>query len=102
MSNSEHKAASMVVANELLDPDFQAYAFVTDGNGYTVDYSKLDTTQKGAFDKVFEEMGTLTPSSDEIALQAYNDKLGAVSPWLVSGWDQFVNKAAAGAEGAAA
>jgi ABC-type uncharacterized transport system YnjBCD substrate-binding protein len=81
--------------------DFQAYAFATDGNGYNVDYNKLDADQQTAFNKVFEEMGTLTPSAEEISLQAFNDKLGAVSPWLVSGWDQFVNNAAGTEEAAA-
>jgi len=97
MKNSENKEAAMVVVNEMLDPDFQAAAFATDGNGYTVDYNKLDSTQQATFDKVFEEMGTLTPTSEEIALQSYNDKLGNVTAWLASGWDQYVNKASGGA-----
>jgi ABC-type uncharacterized transport system YnjBCD substrate-binding protein len=93
MNNSQHKAAALVVANEMLDPDFQANAFLTDGNGYSVDYNKLGSEQKATFDKVFKEMGTLTPTADELAVQSYNDKLGNVTAWLASGWDQYVNKA---------
>ena len=42
-------------------------------------------------------MGTLTPTTEEIANQSYNDKLGNVTAWLASGWDQYVNKGAGAA-----
>ena len=98
MANSAHKPAAMAVANMLLDPDFQAFAFETDGNGYTVSYDLLDDAQKKTFDSMFEAMGTLTPTAEEIQLQSYVNKLGAVSAWLGSGWDQFVNTSGGAAE----
>ena len=92
-SNSAHKAAAMVVANEMLDPEQQAFAFETTGNGYNVEYELLDSAQKDAFDEVVAEMGTLSPSVDEIALRSYTDKFGTVATWLASGWAQYVGNA---------
>lgn len=93
MQNSKNKAASMVIANAMLDPDMQSSAFKTTGNGYNVSYDKLDSSQKEAFDAVFKEMGTLSPTATEIEQQSYTDKFGKVAKWISSGWDQKVNKA---------
>jgi ABC-type uncharacterized transport system YnjBCD substrate-binding protein len=93
MSNSVHKAGALVVANALLDPKLQAEAFVTTGNGYTVDYELLDAEQKAVFDDAIAAMGTLSPSTEDIAQRSYIDKYGTVVKWLTSGWDQYVNKA---------
>ncbi len=92
-ANSQHQAAAKVVCNLLLDPEWQAEAFEITGNGYTVSYDKLDSDQKAAFDDVFAAMGNLSPTQEEIELQAYVDDYGNVSSWIVSGWSQYVNNA---------
>jgi hypothetical protein len=71
----------------------QLKAFDINGNGYTVDYNKLESTQKAEFDNLIESMGSLTPSAEDIALKSYVDKYGLVVKWITSGWDQYVNKA---------
>jgi spermidine/putrescine-binding protein len=93
LSNAKAKAAAMVVANEMLDPSQQAIAFQTTGNGYNVDYGKLDAPQKKEFDDVISAMGTLSPSTEEIALQSYTDKFGVVAQWIPTGWVQKVQSA---------
>ena len=93
MSNAKAKAAAMVVANEMLDPSQQAMAFQTTGNGYNVAYDKLDASQKKEFDDVFAAMGTLSPSTDEIAERSYTDKFGKVAAWIPTGWAQKVQSA---------
>jgi hypothetical protein len=90
MSNAKAKAAAMVVCNEMLDPSQQAIAFQTTGNGYNVSYDKLDASQKKEFDDVFKAMGTLSPSTEEIAQQSYTDKFGKVASWIPTGWAQKV------------
>lgn len=92
-SASAKKAAALVVANAMLEPDKQVEAFKTTGNGYNVAYEKLSSQQQDAFDDAFDEMGTLTPTSDEIANQSYVDMFGKVASWISSGWDQHVNQA---------
>lgn len=93
-SNSTKKAAALVVANAMLDPEQQAYAFGLTGNGYNVSYDLLDADQQAAFDEVFDSFieGT-SPSVEEIALNSYSDLTGGVNSWLVTGWDQYVNRA---------
>ena len=44
-------------------------------------YDKLDDSQKKEFDDVFKAMGSLSPSTEEIAAQSYTDKFGKVA-WL--------------------
>ncbi|MBQ9002561.1 MAG: hypothetical protein IJ087_11980 [Eggerthellaceae bacterium] len=94
MSNAKAKAAAMVVANEMLDPSQQAIAFQTTGNGYNVDYDKLNSSQKKEFDDVIKAMGTLSPSTEEIAQQSYTDKFGVVAQWIPTGWAQRVQATA--------
>jgi ABC-type uncharacterized transport system YnjBCD substrate-binding protein len=93
MSNSVKKAAALVVCDALLDPLQQLEAFDINGNGYTVDYNKLESNQKAEFDNLIESMGSLTPSAEDIAMKSYVDKYGLVVKWITSGWDQYVNKA---------
>ncbi len=93
-NNSQNKAAALVVANAMIDPEQQALAFETTGNGYNVSYDKLESDQKTAFDDVFAGFidGT-SPSAEEIANCSYPDTTGKVNAWMVTGWDQKVNKA---------
>lgn len=90
MSNAKSKAAAMVVCNEMLDPSQQAIAFQTTGNGYNVSYDLLDSSQKKEFDDVIKAMGSLSPSTEEIAQQSYTDKFGKVAAWIPTGWAQKV------------
>ena len=90
MSNAKAKAAAMVVCNEMLDPSQQAIAFQTTGNGYNVSYDKLEDSQKKEFDDVIKAMGSLSPSTEEIAAQSYTDKFGKVAAWIPTGWAQKV------------
>lgn len=92
--NSTKKAAALVVANAMLDPELQAYAFDLTGNGYNVSMDKLTADQKAAFDEVFDGFleGT-SPSAEEIATCSYSDITGGVNAWIVTGWDQYVNRA---------
>lgn len=89
-SNALSKAGAMVVCNEMLDPSQQAIAFQTTGNGYNVAYDKLDASQQSEFDSVFEAMGSLSPSTEEISLRSYTDKFGVVAGWIPTGWAQNV------------
>lgn len=92
-SNSKHKAAALVVANEMLDPEQQLTAFTTTGNGYNVAYSKLDSSVQKKFDEAIKGMGTLTSTSDAIANNAYTDQFGPVAKWIASGWSTKVANA---------
>ncbi|MDR3308125.1 MAG: extracellular solute-binding protein [Coriobacteriales bacterium] len=91
--NSTKKAAALVVANAMLDPEQQARAFEMTGNGYNVSYDKLTSGQKAKFDEVFAGFieGT-SPSAEEIAQSSYSDITGGVNAWLVTGWDRRVNQ----------
>ena len=91
-NGSSKKAAALVIANAMLDPEQQAYAFETTGNGYNVSYDKLDSDQKKKFDEVFASFTAGTsPSAEEIAQRSYADITGKVNAWMVSGWSQKVN-----------
>lgn len=92
--NSKNKAAALVLANAMLDPEQQALAFQTTGNGYNVSYNKLSSDQQKTFDEVFNGFteGT-SPSAEEIEARSYADITGAVNAWVVTGWDKNVNKA---------
>jgi ABC-type uncharacterized transport system YnjBCD substrate-binding protein len=92
--NSTKKAAALVVANAMLDPERQAEAFALTGNGYNIDYDRLTADQKAAFDEIFDSFipGT-SPSVTEIAQCSYSDVTGAVNAWMTTGWDQYVNRA---------
>lgn len=89
--NSKNKAGALVVANEMLDPENQLYAFQTTGNGYNVSYDKLDSSMQGKFDAAVKDMGALTSSTEAIAKNSYTDKFGPVAKWIASGWAQKVN-----------
>jgi ABC-type uncharacterized transport system YnjBCD substrate-binding protein len=93
MSNSKAKAAGLVVSNALLEPSQQIKAFDITGNGYTLDYDKLDGSQKNEFSNLFASMGALSPSAADVSLKSHVDKYGILAKWISSGWDQYVNKA---------
>lgn len=88
------KAAAMVVANEMIDPDQQLVAFELTGNGYNVSMDKLDSEQKEAFDAALADMGALTPTAEAISQQSYVDKFGKVAQWIASGWASKVQASA--------
>jgi putative spermidine/putrescine transport system substrate-binding protein len=92
MRNSKNKAGALAICNALLDPGQQIKAFDINGNGYTVDYDRLDASQKSEFDGVLASMGSLSPSAADVAQKSYVDKYGVVVNWITSGWDQYVNK----------
>ena len=92
-ANSKHKAAAMLVANEMIDPDNQLYAFTTTGNGYNIDPAKAGDSVKKAFDDAVAGMGALTSSVSAITEKSYTDKFGPIAAFLPAGWTQKVQKA---------
>ena len=85
-SNSKNKAAAMLVANEMLDPQNQLYAFTTTGNGYNIDPAKAGDDVKKAFDDAVAGMGALTSTVEAIADKSYADKFGPIAAFLPAGW----------------
>ena len=90
-ANSKAKAASLVVANEMIDPAQMLTAHTTTGNGYNVSYDKLDSSMKKEYDDAIEKMGTLASTTEAIANNSYADKFGPVAKFIASGWAQKVN-----------
>ena len=93
LANSTAKAGALVVANEMIDPAQQLFAFETTGNGYNVDYSKIDSDMQKQFDGAIAGMGELTSSAEAIAQKLHTDKFGPVYAFLQAGWDTQVKSA---------
>lgn len=81
--NSGSKAAAMVVANELLDPDVQLHAQDPDVLGYetVLDMEKLPDPQREAFAALDRGVATLAPS-----------ELGEVLPEPHASWSKAVEE----------
>ncbi|MDR3364169.1 MAG: hypothetical protein LBS91_04370 [Clostridiales Family XIII bacterium] len=91
--NSKHKAAAMVLADLLLEPEANAKVTAVTGNAYNIDLSKLDVQGKKIFDDMMAAFpeGTAAPP-DQLALSAHNVSNGQIAGWLGSAWDAQVVK----------
>ena len=92
-SNSKNKAAALLVANEMIDPENQLYAFTTTGNGYNIDPAKAGSEIEKKFNDAVAGMGALTSSVEAIAEKSYTDKFGPIAAFLPAGWTQKVQGA---------
>jgi ABC-type uncharacterized transport system YnjBCD substrate-binding protein len=92
-ANSKNKAAAMVVANEMIDPTMQLYAFETTGNGYNIDPALAGAETEKAFADAIAGMGALTSTVEDIAAKSYTDKFGPIAAFLPAGWTQKVANA---------
>lgn len=93
LSNATKKAGALVVANEMIDPEQQLFAFETTGNGYNVDYDLIGADMQKKFDTAIAGMGELTSSAEDIAQKLHTDKFGPVYAFLQAGWNTEVNLA---------
>jgi len=89
-SNSTNKAGAMVVANEMIDPKQQLFAFETTGNGYNISLAKAGADIEKEFADSIKSMGSLTSTVEAIEAKSYTDKFGPIAAFLPAGWTQKV------------
>jgi ABC-type uncharacterized transport system YnjBCD substrate-binding protein len=89
--NSTSKAAAMVLANLMLDPEVQAKGFSITGNTYNLDMGRLVPGARAYFDAAFGSFikGT-TPSADEVTFNSHVDVGGPLGGWLSALWNEKV------------
>lgn len=86
--NSANKAGAMVAINEMLDPEVQANRFATIRTIPVVEYTKLDDTQKEAFDVV--EIGEGVISQDELLAKRLPEMPSNLVPIIEEIWAEEV------------
>lgn len=90
--NSNAKAAAMVVANILLEPQFQADFIKLTGNGASIDVNNLTGWRAADINDAMSSLpnGTFVPQS-ELAATSAPDVSGYLANYLQTLWDAKVN-----------
>ena len=90
--NSNAKAAAMVVANILLEPQFQADFIKLTGNGPSIDVNNLTGWRAADINDAMSSLpnGTFVPQS-ELAATSAPDVSGYLANYLQTLWDAKVN-----------
>jgi len=85
-SNASSKAAAMVVANILLQPDMQAMWMMKAGDGLAIDLGKLTEPMKELFDSYDERLPGSYLGQEDLKFANAPDICGYINPWIANIW----------------
>lgn len=93
-SNAPHKAAALVLANLILEPEFQAAQILPEngfGLGYAIDVTRVtDPAQIAVLEEAQAQLGEAATPAEDLAGSLVADSSGEYQTLVEEGWRQFV------------
>ena len=92
--NAPNKAAALVLANMILEPELQAAQILPEngfGLGYAIDVTRVtDPGQRAALAAAQTQLGAAATPAEDLANALVGDSAGAYQILIEEGWRQFV------------
>ena len=92
--NAPHKAAALVLANLLLEPEFQAAQILPEngfGLGYAIDVTRVtDSAALSALETAASQLGEAATPASDLAKSLVGDSAAEYQNLVEQGWSKFV------------
>jgi putative spermidine/putrescine transport system substrate-binding protein len=93
-ANAPHKAAALVLANLILDPELQAAQVLPEngfGLGFGIDVNRVtDTDHRQALETAMQELGEASTPAGDLAMSLVGDAAGPYQALVEDGWRENV------------